>query len=605
MRADAEPPSAKVLSLLDGEPRFKHTWEQEREDLRDSSPSGYDFSLTNIAISAGWSDQEICNLLIAWRRKHGHDLKLRDDYYARTIANAKQTRFKERSTDKSQRRKGRRELNAGDKDFARITPLAWEALNGANDPPRLFRSGGVASRLEYDDGGFPMLKELDEHRMTNELTEAVHWYIEEKTTRVRSDATPPTRLVNNLLSSREVPLPVLTRIVTAPVFSTAGKLETGHGYHTESRTFCHQLEGFCLRSVRAHPTPSDIERARATIVKRLLGDFPFISNSERAHAVALLLLPFARELFEGPTPLHEIESPMPGSGKGLLADVLALPSTLTPSRLTEAGNEEEWRKRITSTRRAVPSFVIIDNVGCRLESSQLASALTSTVWEDRLLGLSRNIRLPIRCAIAVTANNPSFSMEIMRRCVRIRIDSKTDRPWLRDKFQEPDLRKFAIENRNELVWSALVMIQAWIAEGRPLFKGKKLGSFERWSEVMGGILGVVGVPGFLENLNEFYEEADTDGTTLRQFVAEWWVTLGAGEVTTSQLWKLSARDLFELGEGTEQSQKIRFGKMIALLRDRHIEQFCIKRGGKVQRAVVWYLEWTGDGEPPETCAEKG
>jgi hypothetical protein len=46
-------------------------------------------SLASIAVTAGWTDQEIVNLLIYQRRKNGDDLKLREDYYARTIAKAR------------------------------------------------------------------------------------------------------------------------------------------------------------------------------------------------------------------------------------------------------------------------------------------------------------------------------------------------------------------------------------------------------------------------------------------------------------------------------------------------------------------------------------
>ena len=38
---------------------------------------------------AGWSDQEIANLLIAHRRHFNEDLKLRDSYYAKTISKAR------------------------------------------------------------------------------------------------------------------------------------------------------------------------------------------------------------------------------------------------------------------------------------------------------------------------------------------------------------------------------------------------------------------------------------------------------------------------------------------------------------------------------------
>lgn len=89
-RADAEPPLEKFIALAQLEKRFKQTWERNRTDLTDRSPSGWDMALANQVIEVGWTDQEIVNLLIAHRRKHGDDLKLgREDYYRATIRTAR------------------------------------------------------------------------------------------------------------------------------------------------------------------------------------------------------------------------------------------------------------------------------------------------------------------------------------------------------------------------------------------------------------------------------------------------------------------------------------------------------------------------------------
>jgi hypothetical protein len=86
---DAEPPLGKLLALQDNDAKFSRSMRRDRPDLADQSPSSYDMSLASIAATAGWSDQEIANLLIFSRRENGDDLKLREDYYARTIARAK------------------------------------------------------------------------------------------------------------------------------------------------------------------------------------------------------------------------------------------------------------------------------------------------------------------------------------------------------------------------------------------------------------------------------------------------------------------------------------------------------------------------------------
>lgn len=86
----AEPPFAKFEAICDAEPRFKQSWQRTRKDFSDNSGSTYDYSMATFAIMYAWTDQEIVNLLIAARRKHGDSLK-RDDYYFRTLDRARQT----------------------------------------------------------------------------------------------------------------------------------------------------------------------------------------------------------------------------------------------------------------------------------------------------------------------------------------------------------------------------------------------------------------------------------------------------------------------------------------------------------------------------------
>jgi len=73
------------------DPKALSSWERTRseKDLPDQTASSYDLSLAALAVRANWTDQEIANLLIASRRKYGDDLKLRIDYYRRTIEKAR------------------------------------------------------------------------------------------------------------------------------------------------------------------------------------------------------------------------------------------------------------------------------------------------------------------------------------------------------------------------------------------------------------------------------------------------------------------------------------------------------------------------------------
>lgn len=93
-RDGREPPGAKLQALLAGDGRFKATWEHRRQDLADQSLSGYDLALAGAAARAGWQDQEIADLIGAFRDRHGSDdgdraKGRRADYLARTIAKAR------------------------------------------------------------------------------------------------------------------------------------------------------------------------------------------------------------------------------------------------------------------------------------------------------------------------------------------------------------------------------------------------------------------------------------------------------------------------------------------------------------------------------------
>ncbi len=101
---ERKPPTDALLSLVTNHEKAKLSWEKKRTDLADQSGSSYDFSLAVIAVSHGWTDQEVADLLVARRVKHGEDLKttrggfLRQDYYQRTILAAKKIVATEKDT---------------------------------------------------------------------------------------------------------------------------------------------------------------------------------------------------------------------------------------------------------------------------------------------------------------------------------------------------------------------------------------------------------------------------------------------------------------------------------------------------------------------------
>jgi len=308
-----------------------------------------------------------------------------------------------------------------------------------------------------------------------------------------------------------------------------------------------------------------------------------------------LLLGFLRAMIDGPTPLHMIEKPTPGTGATLLVDAVATIQTGSGAAVTTEGrDDEEWRKRITAKLRQIPAIVLIDNLRHELDSSALAAALTAPYWEDRILGVSEMTRLPIRAVWIATGNNPTFSNEMARRIVRIRLDARVDQPWRRDGFRHADLMGWVRANRARLVAACLTLCQAWIAAGRPR-GSQSLGSYDAWAQTMGGVLEVAGIEGFLGNLDEMLEAADGESAVWRSFVGSWWDRFGTAEVGTADLFELcrASDQPLPLGTGNDRSQRIRLGKTLARLRDRVFRlawiAVRISAGDTYQGAQRWRL----------------
>jgi hypothetical protein len=485
------------------------------------------------------------------------------------------------------------QMRADDGDLARLTNRSWSLLFASNAPPWLYRCGGGPSWVERDNDGRPVPRPMTEDRLRHVLAQLINW-------RKRAPngdlmpAYPPPVLLKNLLATPDPALPVLAGIVTAPVFGGDGTLITEPGYHLAARLLYEPAPGFQLAAIPERPTPADIAEARSLLLDDLLGDFPFVGDAERAHALALLLLPFGRSMIPGPTPLHMVEKPAPGSGATLMVDVVSIIATgIGASVMVEGRDEDEWRKRLTAKLRQIPSILLIDNLRHQLDASSVAAALTAPYWEDRVLGKSEMVRFPIRCVWIATGNNPQFSNEIVRRMVRIRLDPHEDQPWLREGFRHPNLLAWVWQSRARLVAACLTLGRAWIAAGMPRHK-QTIGSFEDWAEVMGGILEVAGVAGFLGNLKEMYERADAEGGAWRGFVALWWDRFGTQPVTSADLCELALQCGIPMARGDEHAKRTSLGKALGRMRDRiytiNARRLRVHHVGSAHGAQRWQLQ---------------
>jgi hypothetical protein len=467
-----------------------------------------------------------------------------------------------------------------DRQLREITQEALDAIVAANDPPALFVRGGLLTRVRvHEEHNTPYLEPLTNTAIRGILSRVANWVIldgdgggggGDDGGGGLTNTFPPKGVAADLAT---LPvwkgIPILKAVVECPVLAEDGSLVMQPGYNAAARLRYHPAPGLSVAPVPENPSAEDIARAKA-LLGELLADFPFADEASRANALAALLLPFVRSLIAGPTPLHLIDAPTPGTGKSLRAHAICIPATGREAEATtEGSDQDEWRKRILSVLAESPTYVLLDNLRHTLDSAALASAVTARVWKDRILGVSKMAALPVACTWLATGNNTELSHEMIRRTALIRLDAKRDQPWTRKGFRHPRLIAWAQEHRGELVWAALVLCRAWLVAGRP--KGQRtLGMFEGWVETLGGILDVAGVPGLLGNADELLREADKELPQSRAFATAWWEAHGDCPVATADLFALASGHappllpevLHGKGKPDEHGQRIRLGKAV-------------------------------------------
>ncbi len=388
-----------------------------------------------------------------------------------------------------------------------------EALKTANHPPDLFMRSGTVVRIRRDEDGNPVVDRVAEIALVEALARSARWE------RLNGNDAQPTRQLAGVVLARlarlETAFPALRGITEGPLLRPDGTVLDSPGYDAATRLVYAPPADFVMPRVPEAPTESEL-RAAVSLIEEPFIDFPFCSRADRATAWAALLTLPLRELIDGPVPLFLFDAPQAGTGKTLLAQiitVIAMGSQPGMMSAPEGDRDAEWRKRITSILLNGSAVAIIDNVDLDqpLESPSLAAVITANTWEDRILGRSEMVTLPARTVWIANGNNIGVEGDLPRRSVWCRMDAKVARPWTREEFRHPNLSAWVHKHRGELLGAIFTVARAWISAGRvgPDSNVPKLGSFESWRDVIGGMLRTAEVPGFLGNLDEHYRDSTT------------------------------------------------------------------------------------------------
>jgi DNA polymerase-1 len=232
----------------------------------------------------------------------------------------------------------------------------------------------------------------------------------------------------------------------------------------------------------------------------------------------------------------------------------------------------------------------LDNLPPYIDSSAVSSLLTATTYSGRILGSSRIINLPNNLTVVASGNNVQASGEIAKRIVPIMLQPDSPKPEARQNFEHPDLRAYVREHRRRILSCLLGMVENWIAAGKPLH-ANRLGGFESWSGVIGGILQANGFMHWRENETGWQQLANPGGMEMERFVEAWHERFGTQEVTAKDLMGIAEQSevfAYVFARSSPQAVGAAFGKMLQRHVDAPVSQWFIRQ--RMSRHATYRLE---------------
>jgi len=411
-------------------------------------------------------------------------------------------------------------IQTNDRTLREVTDAAINAIEDFNDPPNIFIQNGRIIRIRSDENSAAYIETLKPVGIKHILSLSCNFV--RNTADGGVNIAPPDDVCENVLHYDDLPLPTLRAIVETPVLQSNGEMTTEPGYNDDSQLFYKPVNGLVFPETPKKPSKDQTQKSIDRLTKLLEG-FPFDSTSSVANYYALLLTPLIRHSFESCVPLAIIDSPQMGTGKSLLCDTISIiMQGSIKAKITAPRTPEEWRKIITSILSRGATVIDLDNVEFDLRSPDLASALTTNVWTDRILGKSEVVSIPQRATWIANGNNIKLGGDMARRCYWIRIDAKTSRPWMRKGFRIKDFMRYVKKNRAAILSCLMIMINYWVSQGSNYPKEfNQIGGFSDWSKTIAGILYACEVPDFLGNLDEMYSQLDEENREWEAFLVEW------------------------------------------------------------------------------------
>lgn len=437
------------------------------------------------------------------------------------------------------------EILCGSGDHARATEDALKILAAEPDPlaavyvrgDMLMRPIRLAQPVESGGVKRPegalVLRQADTDWLRLHLGRRALWWKWRKGTKDKPEKQPidpPDRVCRNVLADAPWPgIPVLSGVIEAPTVLPNGRVIQEAGYDRRSGLL---FDPGKTVFPRIKDEPGRLDACEALVIlQEPFAKFPFVDDISKSVALSAVLTVLTRRILRL-APMFAFDAPTRSSGKTLLASCMGMIATgRNPAIMSHIADPAEERKRLLSLLIEGMAAVLIDNVETTFRSEAMNVILTSDVFSDRLLGVSRTVNASTNCMFMASGNNIVIGGDLSTRALLCQID-----PGMEDPDQRPfdvDLPTWLPENRGKIASAAITIIKAYLADGAKVPKDvPNYGRFKEWQRMCRFPLIWLGLPDPCESRQKILGE-DPDAGNLKALLEAWRDLFGDDGLTVS------------------------------------------------------------------------
>lgn len=346
------------------------------------------------------------------------------------------------------------------------------------------------------------------------------------------------------------------------------------------------------------------------VVKKLIQDFCFRGEQDVVHAIAALLTPMCRGLYDrwtSRTPVFFFLGNRPRTGKDYLAGCVSI---LYEGRTNEDPpldrDQAELRKKLTAAMISGRRRMHFSNCDGVLKNPVLEQVVTNERWSDRVLGGNNEVSIPNEMEFSLSGNTgvlytPDFSAR--SRFINLHFAHEYEN---KRTFTEPDLHGWLLRNRAEVLSALWTFVREWNRKGRPAGT-TPLTSFPSWASIVGGImkacdLGDPCLPHVMEmntgGDNETRDMKRLYGIAYDTFPEKWVVKHAVRKLVVDNHESEDAEPLFSYLDIGDHSGKVRFGRILDKFVGREFDGIQMLEDGNTERNDRRKLKYTKVPEGP-------